>query len=188
MERTCSPHKEKVIAIANIGSGKIKRLEIGTQQLKFFYEHDEKDDVIIVYMSLPNSTHERTLFVYLPDSADDIVERVINRFVAPPISPFEEAVKRYVEEITTDITRQAKIEEELAEGLVVKLKYRREDKHYYVHASATGYYRYNTEYHYEKKYMCYAYEQDYVNEEEIKPHLMSFALNATAIASTCIPT
>ena len=185
MEGTCSQHKEreKVMAAVNIKGGGIKRLEIGTQQLKFFYKHDEEDDVIIVYMLLSNSTHERILFAYIPDDAGDVVERAINRFVAPPISPFEEVVKRYVEEITTDITRQAKVEEKLAEELVVNLRYRREDKYYYVHASATGYY-------YEEKYMCHAREHDYIglNEEEIKPRLMSFALNVTAIASTCIPT
>lgn len=182
-----------MIAIVNIKGGKISRLEIGAQ-LKFFYEHDEEDNAIVVYMSLPNSTHERMLFAYIPDDASDVVERVISRFVAPPISPFEEVVKRYVEEITTNITRQAKVKEELAEGLVVNLGYRQEEDKYYVYADATVPMERRTsttssaEYYYEEKYLCYAHEHDYVNEEEVKPRLMSFALNVTAIADACVPT
>ncbi len=172
--------------IVDIKNGKISRMELGTQLLKFFYKHDEEDDLIIVYMSLPGDTYKRELGVVMPSDASDLVERVISRFLSPPINPLSEEVAKYVEKITTNITRQAKIkigdtnsEEKLLEGLIINLGYRREEDKYYVYAEATGIYK-------DEKYLCYAHEHDYVNEEEVKPRLMNFAQNVVAIASTCV--
>jgi len=176
--------KEKIVTIIDIKNGKISWLELGTPQLKFFYSYDKEDDKIVVYMSLPSDTHKRELVAVMPNDASVLVERVISRFLSPPAAP---EVVKYVEKITTNIAKQAKIkigdddsEEKLLDGLVASFgyKYEYEKGKYYVYAEASGIYE-------EEKYLCHAHEHDYVNEDEVKTCLINFAQNVVAIASTC---
>ncbi len=186
MEGACQ-RKSNILNIldVNIKYGKIQRLELATAQpLRFFYKYDEEQDAVIVYMSLSdNGTYERMLFAYMPNA--NIVERLLSKFFSTYVVP---EVVQYVEKITADINRRgARIkigndgEGWLQEGLAAKFGYRWEGNKYYIYADATGYYE-------KEEYQCYIHEHDYVDEENVKPRLMSFAQNVVAIASTCIST